>query len=735
MHPLADLRVVELTTGVAGRLCGKVLADAGASVTYLDPIAWALGGPGPEEPVSADWATFLDLDKDLLAPEPSAGSPAATIHAVLAEADLFLTSMPHDAAATLELDCESVLARHEDIQVACVTPFGQTGPYADFAADDLVISALCGLADATPGIPDHRERADEPPVQSLAPLAEAAGGLTAACAVHAAISARRLGQRAPRHIEVASLEAATAMMAFEWGTTAYGGGVQGRRPLHDVPEPNVYLPCKDGHVVIVAFRDDHWNALVEIMGNPAWADDERLSDMASRWANRPVVHEGLRSWAATQRGRDILDAAQARGLPCCPSFELHETLASEHVREIGSVREVDDAVLPADPIVVNASRRKHRQRTPASAEAHTASRADIGDPTGGPLTGVRVLDLSHIVAGPYCGQLLAQLGAEVTLVESSTYTVSRSFGPFVGEPRHDASMIFNHVNRGKRSVQIDLRTDQGQTLLRRLAGEADVVLENLSRDAAERLGITFEELRGDRHDLILASISGFGRSGSWGNYVALHSGVILLSGLASVTRDEVGAPRIAGGIYPDLLTGTYMATAIQQAILERERTGLGAHIEVSMLDVILTCMGGLVSAAGRGEALGEHPGRFARTAEDAGFLALPSTGAVDENEIREGTRAAAMSALQDGGVPAASVLNMAEVMSDAHLNARGFVARDDHPIAGDRPIPGIPWLFDGERPQVSHAPCLGNATDEALTQLLGLTPAELDTLRAQKTLN
>ena len=734
MHPLNGLRVVELTAGIAGQLCGRLLADAGADVTRIDPALWELGELAGEEHVSSDWATFLDRGKQVPAPESEISSRSSAIHALLADAGLFLTSVNHDLAAAWELDCAGVLARYDGIQAACVTPFGQSGPYSGFVADDLVISALCGLADATPGIPDHREHADEPPVQSLAPLAEAAGGLTAACAVHAAIISRWRGLLAPRHVEVACLEAAAAMMVFEWGTTAYGGGVQGRRPLHDVPEPNVYLPCEDGHVVIVAFRDSHWHALVDVMGNPAWANDERFVDMASRQRNRHPLHERLRAWAATQKGRDILEAAQAKGLPCCPSFELHETVTGDHVRQISSLREVDGSVFPADPIVVNGRRRRPTEASEPRAGAYNTTRAR-DDASVGPLAGVRVLDLSHIVAGPFCGQLLAQLGAEVILVESANYLVSRSFGPFVGEPWHDASMMFNHVNRGKRSVQIDLKTDGGQELLGRLATSADVVLENFSRDAAERLGITYDRLRGGREDLIMASISGFGRAGPWGNHVALHSGVIMLSGLASVTRDEADAPRIVGAIYPDLLAGAYTATAIQQAILERERTGLGAHIEVSMLDVILTCMGGLVPAAARGEAFGRHPGRFVPTIEQGGFLALADASSVaEEDGIRKSTRADAMRGLQARQKRAGSVLNMEEVISDPHLDARGFIARDDHPIAGSRPIPGTPWLFDEQRPTLHHAPCLGEGTDELLAELVDLTPVELDALRAQKAL-
>ena len=737
MHPLNGLRVVELTAGTAGQLCGKLLADAGAHVTRIAPSLWELGELAGENHLSSDWATFLDLGKQVPAPESDIPSRPSAIHALLADAELFLTSVGHDLAAGHELDCASVLVRYDGIQAACVTPFGQSGPYSGFAADDLVISALCGLADATPGIPDHCDHADEPPVQSLAPLAEAAGGLAAACAVHAAIIARSHGRAAPRHIEVASLEAAAAMMIFEWGTTAYGGGAQGRRPLHDVPEPNVYLPCKDGHVVIVAFRDDHWRTLVDVIGNPAWASDERFVDMASHQRNRNPLHERLRAWAATQKGRDILEAAQAGGLPCCPSLELHETIASDHVRQISSLREVDDAVFPADPIVVNGRRRRLTDAWEPCAGALNTSRAgdDASVQGVGPLAGVRVLDLSHIVAGPFCGQLLAQLGADVVLVESATYLVSRSFGPFVGEPWYDASMMFNHVNRGKRSVQIDLTTDGGQELLGGLATSADVVLENFSRDAAERLGITYDRLRGGREDLIMASISGFGRAGPWGDYVALHSGVIMLSGLASVTRDEADVPRIVGAIYPDLLTAAYTATAIQQAILERERTGLGAHVEVSMLDVVLTCMGGLVPSAARGEAFGRHPGRFVPTMEEGGFLALAGASSVgDEDGVQKSTRADAMRALQARQTQAGSVLNMEEVMSDPHLGARGFIARDNHPIAGSRPVPGTPWLFDGQRPSLPHAPRLGEGTDEVLSELLDLTPLELDALREDQTI-
>ena len=732
LFPLADARVVDTSTGIAGPLCGKLLADAGASVTKVE-------FPGKDPARKLDpaphWFDFLNLGKSLVSVDPATQEGREELEELLATSDLYMTSAIHRTAAS-GFDCDSVLRRHSDLLAACVTPFGQTGPYVSFAADDFALSALSGLADATPGFPDHQLKENEPPVQSLAPLTEVAGALTAACALFGPLAARLRGDPGPRHVEVAVLEAAVSMMVFEWGTTAYGGGVRGRRPIHDLPEPNCYLPCQDGDVVIVAFRDNHWDALVELMGDPGWASDPVYRNASTRTTNRGRLHDHLRAWTRTRRGRDILEAAQAKGLPCAPWLELSETIASEHVRSLRSLRSVEGRVFPADPVVIDGVRRE----VPPTLEPVAQNRWAAARPSSGlPLAGVRVVDLTHIVAGPFCGQLLAALGAEVILVESTKYLVSRSFGPFVGKRKHDGSMIFNHVNRGKRSVQIDLTSERGQRVLRDLVKSADVVLENLSRRAVERLHLTYPELAGDRNDLILGSLSGFGRSGPWADFVALHSGVILLSGLASVTRDGTGRPRMAGSVYPDPVAGAYLALAIQQALFAREQTGVGCHIEVSMLDVLLTCMGGLIPGAANGVRLGPHSGRFLRTAEPQGFVAVspngPGADPGPDAKVSHQTRQEAMAELQEIGITAAAVLDMAEVMADRHLSERGFVIADNHPVAGEHPVPAVPWLYDSFRSKLQHAPCLGDHTEETLLRVANFTCEEMETLRADGVLS
>lgn len=732
LHPLAGVHVVDATSGIAGPLCGKLLADAGATVTGVD----FAGNDNHTESAGDDgWARFLGRDKHPFSLDPADHQDRDVLEQLLARASLYLCSSCHEELQPHGLDCPSVLERHPALLTACLTPFGQKGPYASYASDDLVLSALSGLADCTPGFPDRQEHEGEPPIQSLAPLAEVGAGVVAAVSLLSALLQRLRGAERPRHVELSAHEANVWLMVSEWGIASYGGSAPGRTRKSRSLEPNCYLQCRDGYVVVVATTDKHWQALTEAMGDPAWASDPRFADVEGRAAHAPDLHANLRNWAATASGREFMEAAQARGVPCTCYLDLTETLESDQVRAMGSVETVAGERFPADPIIFNGTR-----RTPPLAVApRPTTFPAASDTRNAPLSGVRVLDLGQMVAGPMAGQTLAALGAEVVIVESSSRLPSRQFGPFAGRPTYDASSNFNHCNRGKESVTIDLLTEEGRRVLRELVKVSDVVLENFSRKAASRLDLEYTDLVRDREHVILASISAFGRSGPWGDYVSHHGGVTALSGLASVIRDEHGNPRLVGGIYPDVLTGTYTALAVIQAIAQRERTGLGCHIEVSMLDVMLNCMGGLVADSGQEAHREPHPGRFLATAENGRFLAVAAEDC-DRNpaltdEVRGLSRRDAMAALQASGVRAAAVLDMLEIMSDPHLLARGFVQEYDHAVAGRKPLQSVPWRWDGERPPLGVAPLLGEHTENVLTGVAGLARTrvrELQTLGALK---
>jgi crotonobetainyl-CoA:carnitine CoA-transferase CaiB-like acyl-CoA transferase len=283
-------------------------------------------------------------------------------------------------------------------------------------------------------------------------------------------------------------------------------------------------------------------------------------------------------------------------------------------------------------------------------------------------------------------------------------------------------------------VQLNLKTADGRRLLTKLIRSGDVVIENFSRRAAASLGLTYDELREIREDIILGSISAFGRTGPWGGYIALHSGVFLLSGLASVTRDAAGRPRLPGSALPDTLTGTFLALAIVQALAERARTGRGCCVEISMLDVSLAAMGGLVADADSAEIYAPHPAQFLPTVEPGRFIAVSNGGAQADASLLASvagkTRRESVETLQAAGIAAAPVQDLLEVMLDPHLHARRFILADDHPVAGARPVPATVWIYDGKRAHVGHAPRLGADTDDVLARVVGLDERDIATLRA-----
>lgn len=708
--PLAGLEVIDATRGVAGPFCGKLLADAGATVTSvrLPPPS----GESQAEP-PAEFERFFARSKR---------TSTLDVHALLAGADVFLCSDRHEQLASLGLDCASVLERHPNLISVCITPFGNAGPYAAFASDDLVLSALSGLTDCTPGFPDRQEHEGEAPVQSQAPLAEIGAGLVSAIAVFGTLQKRLRSDDHPRHIELSCHEANVWLMVSEWGIAAYGGTAPGRRRKSRSLEPNCYLRCRDGYIVVVATLDKHWRALVEVMGNPEWASDPRFADVPGRAENAAALHDVLSGWASTAAGHSFMEAAQERGIPCTCYLDLTEVVTSEQVRAIGSL----DDVFPADPIVFGGSRRGGFPDAPAP-QVH-------GRKTALPLEGVRVVDLGQMVAGPMAGQYLAALGAEVIVVESRTHLPSRHFGPFAGEPTYDASSNFNHCNRGKASVTIDLSSDEGRSVLGELISTSDVVLENFSRKAAAKLGLEYDELAAKRDGLIVGSISAFGRSGPQRDYVSHHGGVTALSGLASLIRDDDGEPRLVGAIYPDVLTGTYMALAVQQALALRDQTGEGRHIEVNMLDVLLTCMAGFVPGALEGRTGWPERCRFLESAEPGRFLAVAVDAVEHANGVGAHTRSETMVSLQSAGCRAGAVLDMLEVMDDPQLRGNDFVLELDHPVAGRKPLPAVPWFYDGERPWLGVAPLLGEHTTEVL-ELIGIESARVDALRSEGVLN
>jgi crotonobetainyl-CoA:carnitine CoA-transferase CaiB-like acyl-CoA transferase len=385
-----------------------------------------------------------------------------------------------------------------------------------------------------------------------------------------------------------------------------------------------------------------------------------------------------------------------------------------------------------------------------------------------------------VLAGPWATQLLADLGAEVVKVERpGTGDETRGWGPpYLRGPDGEEtgeSAYYLAVNRGKRSVTLDLSRPEGQEVARRLAARSDVVVENHKVGALARLGLGWDDLRALNPRLVYCSITGFGQAGPYRGRAGYDFLVQAMGGLMSVTGEPDaagGRPVKVGVAITDILTGMYAATAILAALAWRERTGRGQHVDLALLDVQVAALanqasnwlvGGVVPgrlgnahpnivpyqafAASDGElvvAVG-NDGQFQRLCEVAGAPALAADPRFATNAdrvrnrdalvpalaalFRTRTRAAWTEALEAAGVPCGPINDVAQVFADPQVVARGLRVEVPHPLAGAVPLVRNPIRLS-ETP-IAHdvpPPLLGEHTREVLRAVAGLSSEEIDSL-------
>lgn len=393
------------------------------------------------------------------------------------------------------------------------------------------------------------------------------------------------------------------------------------------------------------------------------------------------------------------------------------------------------------------------------------------------LEGIRVLELGQIYNGPYCGLLLAQLGADVIKLEPIGGETLR-FRSTNETETHEFLML----NSNKRSLALNLKTVEGKDAFRRLVSEVDVVIENFAPGTMARLGLPPESLTALNERLVYASGKGYGSTGPYANMMAMDITVQAMSGAIASTGEPDGPPMKAGPAFVDFSGGIHLYAAIMTALYQREHTGRGQIVEVSMHDTVYpmlaSSLGGIHNDPDR--ALPERTGNrhsglavspynvyptsdgwlaiigiterhFKGVAEAAGRpdllidqrFADPKTRARNMAALDEQiadytstmTREELFIELQRQGVPCAPVRTVREVDEDPHLLARGMIKYVDHPGRGKVPVPGCPLqLTDSPVGELEVAPRLGSATVEVLTTVAGMTKNELDNLAATGTI-
>ncbi len=389
------------------------------------------------------------------------------------------------------------------------------------------------------------------------------------------------------------------------------------------------------------------------------------------------------------------------------------------------------------------------------------------------LSGVRVIDCSRVIAGPFCGMLLADLGADVIKVEDTgTGDESRTWPPH----RDGESAAYLVLNRNKRGITLDLKTPEGAEVLRRLVRDADVLIENFRTGTMESFGLGYEALAQVNPRLIYCSVSAFGRTGPRKDSAGYEALMQAFSGIMSITGEPDGAPVRCGVSFLDLSTGILCAFGVLAALRHRDRTGLGQRVDGSLLETAV----GLLSYHAEGylltgavpKALGSgHPSLspyrnfrcrdgqwvFIAAANDrfwqrlAPALGLPELAtdprfavnvervkhrreleAMLEEVIARHDREPLLRVLEEAGVPAAPVNRVDQVLNDPQTAARAMVERVVHPRLGEIPVVGTPVKFSRMRPGVRRpAPLQGEHTDEVLSEL-GYSPEALAELRSRK---
>lgn len=393
----------------------------------------------------------------------------------------------------------------------------------------------------------------------------------------------------------------------------------------------------------------------------------------------------------------------------------------------------------------------------------------------GPLSGIRILDLTRVMSGPFCTSMLADLGAEIIKIEApGVGDDARHFGPY----QDDESTYFMMLNRSKQSVTVNLKSPEGLEIIRALIPQCDVIVENFRPGVMERLGLDAPRVRALNPTIIYASISGFGQDSPLADWPAFDLVIQAMSGLMSLTGPKGGTPTAVGESIADVATGMFAAFGIVAALFDRERTGQGHSLDVSMLDCVMAMqLTGLSRQLYSGDtpkpAGNRHPVTYPVDSfptqsgnivlvcfSQAAFAALcalmgqpalandprfATNAARNENEetlrglIADWTarheQDELVALLQGARIPAGPIWTLAQLTASPHVTDRQLVQQAEHTTFGTVPVVSQPVRFDGTTTSgPASVPILGEHTDSVLTKMAGKTPSQIKELRAKNVL-
>jgi len=776
VEPLNGYTVVDLSTGIAGAYCTKLLADGGADVVKVeapegDPLRrWSASGA--EIPDGDDGAlfSFLACSKHSVVADPQ--SDADFVNALLADADAVVWSR---GSAIAEVFTPAEIHRvHPHLTVTAITPFGLEGPWKDRPATEFTLQAWSG---GIVGL--GRGSADRAPVYVGGQVGDYLAGAYASAAT---MASRMRG--AAELIDLSMLEA--QILGLTYYPVSYFEMLG--RPWRDARRLTVpgIARAKDGLIDIGCGTAQQWFDLCAMTGHQDWIDEESplsITEQANEKSDELYV------WVESQTVDEIRDLATAFRIPNAPVANGANIESLDHFQARGSFvsNPRDDFSQPGPPYRLQPARLRPPLPAPRLGE-HTEQyrqrdRRKRETPSKLPFEGLRVLDMTTFWAGPSCTHMLAMLGAEVIHVESTRRpdgTRLIAGIPIAEDQWWEKSPIFSGLNTNKKGLTLDLQSAAGRELLMRLIATCDVIVENFTPRVLDQIGLDFAAVQAVRPDAIMLRMPGFGLDGPWRDNPAFAYVIEAASGLSWLTGYPDRNPYEPYSV-GDPNAGVHALNALLLALEHRRRTGHGVHIEAAMVDAALnvaaeqvieySAYGAVLQRAGnRGPTAA--PQNLYRTNEIdefgrrdcwvaiavatdeqwAGLCdALERPDWVTEFSIAEARRMQhdlidehlnawcegrsgdeIVEALWSRGVPVAKVMQPHRQSELSQLAARGFFEDVDHPVNIRTPHSTLPFTSSRgpEKIHLQPAPLLGQHNHEVLSEL-GLSDKDIDDLEAQ----
>jgi len=775
---LDGYRALDLTD-LKGQLCGRLLADLGMEVIKVEPVE---GDPVRNYGASRELDNFsptfahLNANKKSVIFDLTDQRLRSEFFRFVKNTDVVLESFSPGFLKSIGLGYQTLARVNPRLVMCSITGFGQNGPNATLAYTDIVIYAMSGLQyiAGDPALP---------PCKAPETQAYYFGSLFAALGAVSALYRRENTGRGD-HVDVSMQEALSTQESIIRMYANEGRLLRRDGSRHSYVAPAEMFPCKDGYVFLYVSRRD-WKDFLEVWtDHPAELEDPEWMDNGFRRAHAERFTDKVAEFTARFKKAELTKFLQSRGINCLPVNRPQEFLTASHTQErefFVKVKDYNGETLDyvSSPFLINGRRPEIRpaplpgehqeklidRRLDNQSFTEDAATSHFLD-NQLPLRGMRVLSFDHVLAGPYGMTLLAELGAEVVKVESRNGGLDpmRYFG-LAQDP--NLSPRFLEFNRNKLSITVNLKHPDGPDVIRELTAHCHAVMDNFSVSVMPKRGLGYDRLREANPNIVVLRMPGLGCTGPDAHYATVGTNITAFTGFTHLWNHPGHTDPPVGSqcVYPDFVSGLLSAVLITAAVLNQQRTGRGAFIDLSQAEAAAFMIGPSLMAsivrdddiAPLGNASPEEAPQgcypckgddrwcvisieteaqwhaLATCLERADWLLDPhfSSLASRRDHREEFDRGIAewtqdkdafevMDLLQKAGVPCGVVQTGKDLLGDPHLKERGFLVEQNNPRLGRVILPGFPLKF------ASHAltpdwkfPELGRDNAAVFGNLLG----------------